>query len=103
MNTIEDEAIEETKEKLEQDSDIYQESSSPSMSPEPRVNLNTTNDMEDTDEAKNRLPQKQQSDLSLCTPRSDDLSSAADMNELKMALGGLSERSTGKSNNLVFK
>ena len=99
---MEDEAIEETKQKLEQDSDIYQESSSPSpsISPEPRANLNSTDDME---REAQRLLQERQSDPLLGTPRSDDLSSAADMRELKMALGGLSDRSMGTSNNLVFK
>lgn len=46
---------------------------------------------------------KQQSDNQyLTTPRSD-FSSNADMIELKMALGSLSEGSGGKNSSLVFK
>ena len=41
-----------------------------------------------------RVMFNQQSDPLMGTPRSD-ISSGADMNELKMALGGLSDRSIG--------
>ena len=43
------------------------------------------------------------SDHRLATPRSDISSGGADMHELKMALGGLSDRSIGKNNSFIFK
>ena len=68
--------------------------------PEPNLN-STSSDLkqEDTDRD---IHHKRISDP-LATPRSDISSSGADMHELKMALGGLSDRSIGKNNSFIFK
>ena len=66
------------------------------------ANLNSTSSDLKQQNTDREIHRRQTSDP-LATPRSDISSCGADMHELKMALGGLSDRSIGKNNSFIFK